>query len=421
VSRRPPARRPGSPRPKAPHTCIFRVRFRGSPYTWMGAPPSGEETWREIEVRADQTLGDLGAVIPGAFDFNDDHPWSFFLGGQAWDARTEYARAGAEGIDGQPKRPADRLRIKDAPAGREFLFLFDYGEEWHFGVKLERTSDVQPDAAYPRVVAGHGEVGPEDLELTDDVSFSADPELTGDDPDKVGSAYAGLDFLDDEDVDDEEDERLAEEAAGLVEHFESWAIVRGVAAQARIVARLVDYKLDVDQESPSSWTPEDLKDLLLEWSPEELVLEPGELELLVPSVRSFLTFLDHTGQLAPEGTRLAALEATLDWIAPKLEARMLDTSRFGPVKRAVTAMREAGVDPDDPDAVAEFLSVWELSEEELPGEPPVLPPVRLASAEELRAAAARSQTVGQLTTLTEWVGESGRKLTARGYLTVADA
>src|SRR5690606_36554387 len=37
-----------------------------------------------------------------------------------------------------------------------------FGEEWHFGVQLQRTSDaVDPDADYPRVVAKHGEAPPQ--------------------------------------------------------------------------------------------------------------------------------------------------------------------------------------------------------------------------------------------------------------------
>jgi hypothetical protein len=62
---------------------------------------------------------------------------------------------------------ARRTRIRDVPlpgaAGKkEFLFLFDYGDEWHFGVKLVRTSEtLDPRAEYPRVVATHGEAPPQ--------------------------------------------------------------------------------------------------------------------------------------------------------------------------------------------------------------------------------------------------------------------
>src|SRR5918994_347401 len=106
-------------------------------------------------------LGGVGEAIPLAFGFDDPHLWSFFLSGKPWDEATEYARSPSPD-DSRPARAADRLRIRDAPAGKEFLFLFDYGDEWHFGVRLIRTATApEPDAQYPQVVASHGQAPPQ--------------------------------------------------------------------------------------------------------------------------------------------------------------------------------------------------------------------------------------------------------------------
>lgn len=57
----------------------------------------------------------------------------------------------------------DEILIREVPypgktGKKEFLFLFDYGDEWRFGVKLLGTSEkLTPDAAYPRVTAARGE------------------------------------------------------------------------------------------------------------------------------------------------------------------------------------------------------------------------------------------------------------------------
>src|SRR6266536_4190021 len=144
---------PATGRPSA-GTYTFRVRILGGMY----APPDAPSIWREIELKRDQTLADLGDVIPRAFGFDDDHLWSFFLSGRPWDTATEYARSPAqEPFAGRNARAASRLRIRDAPAGKEFLFLFDYGDEWHFGVRLARTSKTpEPGSRYPRVVASPG-------------------------------------------------------------------------------------------------------------------------------------------------------------------------------------------------------------------------------------------------------------------------
>ena len=147
-----------------PATYTFRVRILGGAY----ALPDGRQIWRELELTGDQTLGDLGEAIPLAFGFDDPHLWSFFLSGKPWDDATEYARSPSPD-DGRPARAADRLRIRDAPAGKEFLFLFDYGDEWHFGVKLTGTGQpTRPGARYPRLVATHGDAPPQYPEMDEE-------------------------------------------------------------------------------------------------------------------------------------------------------------------------------------------------------------------------------------------------------------
>ena len=160
-----------------PATYTFRVRILGGLY----APPDGGQIWRELELTGGQTLGDLGEAIPLAFGFDDPHLWSFFLSRKPWDGATEYARSPSPD-DGRPALAADRLRIRDALAGKEFLFLFDYGDEWHFGVRLVCTSTAPaPDAQYPRVVASRGQAPPQypqveeewDEQAEDDEEFLA--------------------------------------------------------------------------------------------------------------------------------------------------------------------------------------------------------------------------------------------------------
>jgi Plasmid pRiA4b ORF-3-like protein len=138
-----------------PSTYTFRVRILGGVY----APPDGRQIWRELELTGNQTLADLGEAIPLAFGFDDPHLWSFFLSGKPWDDVTEYARSPSpDRAADRQARTADRLHIHDAPAGKEFLFLFDYGDEWHFGVRLVRTGAApEPGVRYPQVVASHGQ------------------------------------------------------------------------------------------------------------------------------------------------------------------------------------------------------------------------------------------------------------------------
>ena len=126
-------------------------------------------------MAANQTLADLGNAIPLAFDFDDPHLWSFFLSGKAWDRASEYALHSAPNLLGGARpRAAGRVPIREVPfpgttGKKEFLFLFDYGDEWHFGVKLRRVSEqVEPGAQYPRVVASHGDAPPQYPDPEDD-------------------------------------------------------------------------------------------------------------------------------------------------------------------------------------------------------------------------------------------------------------
>src|SRR5215472_11779741 len=155
---------PRTRRQVEPPIYTFRVRILGG----FLAPADARSIWREIEVAANQTLADLGTAIPLAFGFDDPHLWSFFLSGQAWDRATEYALdSQPDPFGGPPARAARQVRIGEVPfpgatGKKEFLFLFDYGDEWHFGVKLVRQSPtVEPGAHYPRVVAQMGDAPPQ--------------------------------------------------------------------------------------------------------------------------------------------------------------------------------------------------------------------------------------------------------------------
>jgi hypothetical protein len=168
------------PRRVPPEPPVFAVRVRLPGWVDEDDGTRVADVRREIEVAANQTLADLGEAIPLAFGFDDPHLWSFFLSGKAWDRATEYALESApDPLFGGRARSARRVRLGEVPwpgarGRKEFLFLFDYGDEWHFRVKLVRTADaVEPDAGYPRVVAQHG-VAPPQYEGVDEDAEDAD-------------------------------------------------------------------------------------------------------------------------------------------------------------------------------------------------------------------------------------------------------
>lgn len=72
-----------------PPIYTFRARILGCMAGY--APENAPEIQREIEIAANSTLSDLGFAILDAYEFGDDHLWSFYLSGKAWDRTTEYA------------------------------------------------------------------------------------------------------------------------------------------------------------------------------------------------------------------------------------------------------------------------------------------------------------------------------------------
>jgi hypothetical protein len=176
--------------------------------------------WRKIEMRADQTLEELHLAIQAAYDWDADHLYSFFMSGKAWDESTEYRLPEGytpwgdpvddeedeeEDVELTPEEREQALRTlfgggegmtvaemeasveefwteyleEEAASGpgnvqtttiedldlkpeQEFMYLFDYGDEWRFKVQVHVASeDADPDAAYPRLAESVGEAPPQ--------------------------------------------------------------------------------------------------------------------------------------------------------------------------------------------------------------------------------------------------------------------
>lgn len=186
-------------------------------YTFHVSIPGTGRVWRKIEMLETQTLAELHLAIQHAFDFDNDHLYSFFMSGKAWDDSTEYRlpddvppwstvvaedepapdtsvedaaweiyeaslrqkleQARQAGFSDEQiavmeqliqhalirdRGPGDvrrtRLADLDLSQGQTFLYLFDYGDEWRFKVGVHVIAeDAATDAEYPRIVETVGE------------------------------------------------------------------------------------------------------------------------------------------------------------------------------------------------------------------------------------------------------------------------
>jgi len=215
---------------------------------YVSLPAAPTAIWRKIQLKADQTLAVLHLAIQDAFDFDNDHLYSFFMSGEAWDSRTEYSLPdgvspwGDDNFGGfqafsiggdSPDDPEDsptldsldelpdltpeeyenllqekskqtgipvemlrsmvemfekiydsmgsgifddfeggdvrtaKLDDLNLTIGQEFMYLFDYGDQWEFKVRVRDMNPDAPDGDYPRIVEAVGE-SPEQYPSWDD-------------------------------------------------------------------------------------------------------------------------------------------------------------------------------------------------------------------------------------------------------------
>lgn len=117
--------------------------------------------YREIEIEGRKSLSDLAEAIVTAFDFDFDHAFGFYS-----NLKDPYRRVGerfelfADMEDGESDAGSVKqtkvAEVFDA-IGKKMLFLFDYGDDWRFQVKLCALGATVPKTRYPRLLSSAGE------------------------------------------------------------------------------------------------------------------------------------------------------------------------------------------------------------------------------------------------------------------------
>jgi hypothetical protein len=112
--------------------------------------------WRRFAVRADVTFQSLHEVLQVAFSWRNYHLFEFEIAGETI------------GLPG-PEDPAPVARdprftrLRDVLAvGEQFLYRYDFGDDWLHLIKVERKQPADPSAVYPCCMAGERSAPPED-------------------------------------------------------------------------------------------------------------------------------------------------------------------------------------------------------------------------------------------------------------------
>jgi hypothetical protein len=113
---------------------------------------------RVLEIPEYFTLYSLAEAIVDSFGFDFDHPFGFYDNIKRWSHSGEGYELFADIGEGSKFKGVKITRVKKVfdEIGKKMLFLFDYGDEWHFIVELKGIELPREGEKYPLVVESVG-------------------------------------------------------------------------------------------------------------------------------------------------------------------------------------------------------------------------------------------------------------------------
>ena len=114
--------------------------------------------WRRIEVESDVALDELSHIIELAMGWLGYHLHAFEADGVTYEQADRF-----EGFDREAREESD-YRLSDVltEVGTAMRWDYDFGDGWEHDIKVEAISPADPDATYPRCIAGRRACPPED-------------------------------------------------------------------------------------------------------------------------------------------------------------------------------------------------------------------------------------------------------------------
>lgn len=114
-----------------------------------------EKIWRDIAILGSQNLYNFAESIVDAFGFNFDHCFGFFDNFKNWAKSATKYELFADLPEIRQENPysksVKKTEIKQVFRNKDdrMLFLFDYGDNWEFIVKLKNVEEPDFKKSYP--------------------------------------------------------------------------------------------------------------------------------------------------------------------------------------------------------------------------------------------------------------------------------
>jgi hypothetical protein len=118
-------------------------------YVFNATLRSRKGTWRRIEIKGDQTLGDLDNIMREAFNHDKEDHLSEFFSGKVWNSES-FGEIEPEGNGAGAKKKIDELELVE---GSTIEYVYDFGDDIQHVIKLEKVVEPVDRAKYPRITS----------------------------------------------------------------------------------------------------------------------------------------------------------------------------------------------------------------------------------------------------------------------------
>jgi hypothetical protein len=121
------------------------------------------QPFRVLAVSQEATLYGLAETIVDSFHFAFDHAFGFYDNVTKWPNSNEAYELFADIGEESKFKSVKGARVNKVfdKVKKKMLFLFDYGEEWHFIVELTGIELAKDGGEYPFVVESVGDAPPQ--------------------------------------------------------------------------------------------------------------------------------------------------------------------------------------------------------------------------------------------------------------------
>ena len=108
--------------------------------------------WRKIRMSYENTFEELHLAIQEAFNFDNDHLYEFYIGGNRRTAKMIFTGNPYSGIE-------DDIAIGEAAIykGQKIKYIFDFGDYWEFDIIVTNIDKNIPIPVKPEIIESKGE------------------------------------------------------------------------------------------------------------------------------------------------------------------------------------------------------------------------------------------------------------------------